>query len=291
MVDSLKMQQFIMDSPGGPSNGPGHGYYYAGMIRTFASSRAAYGALYAEGQETNSELLWSILYHSYDPRGQGCRLPNLVDYAIVGGSPVGWRPNHDPVVMTYVIAYKPPDINNYTAAPLIGMVAPYAGGTVPDGWLRCDGTAYKQSDYKDLFGALAFTYNRPDDDDDVVFRVPDLRGRTVVGLRDGDMPGEKVDGTIPGLTMYYVIANNGGNELWDSQVDPSEGFLGEVVAWAGPKLPPGWLACDGLRLNKDIYPPLYRCIGDTWGSDAVGFRIPDLQGKIIMGGRAIEVPE
>ena len=64
----------------------------------------------------------------------------------------------------------------------VGAVLPYAHQQVPSGWLSCDGSAVLQSQYPGLFalvgtrfGAAAAGY----------FRLPDLRGRTVIGSGQG----------------------------------------------------------------------------------------------------------
>jgi hypothetical protein len=46
-------------------------------------------------------------------------------------------------------------------SPLIptGIILPFAGSVVPVGWLLCDGTAYNQADYPELYAALGTLYN------------------------------------------------------------------------------------------------------------------------------------
>lgn len=62
----------------------------------------------------------------------------------------------------------------------VGTVLPYAGTTIPPGWLLCDGTAYSISgDQKDLFAAIGYTYGN--DGTTAKFKVPDLRGSFVQG--------------------------------------------------------------------------------------------------------------
>ena len=69
-----------------------------------------------------------------------------------------------------------------------GTVLPYAGTTVPPGWLLCDGTAYLISgDQKDLFAAIGYTYGS--DGTSAKFKVPDLRGTFVQGAAHPDPVG------------------------------------------------------------------------------------------------------
>jgi microcystin-dependent protein len=58
------------------------------------------------------------------------------------------------------------------------MIAPFAGATVPTGWLMCDGSSYLRASYSSLFAAIGTAYGSADG---THFNVPDLRGRTPVG--------------------------------------------------------------------------------------------------------------
>jgi len=64
---------------------------------------------------------------------------------------------------------------------MIGQVTEWAGAALPAGWLDCDGTTYLKTDYPDLYAALdaAFIVDASH------FIVPDLRGRSVVGVGAG----------------------------------------------------------------------------------------------------------
>lgn len=56
-----------------------------------------------------------------------------------------------------------------------GIIAPFMGGTAPDGWLLCDGAEYDPADLPELHAV------NPAFHSDSTFRVPDLRGRSTVG--------------------------------------------------------------------------------------------------------------
>ena len=75
----------------------------------------------------------------------------------------------------------------------VGSVQLFAGEKVPDGWLLCNGAQYAQKDYPELYAAIGTAFNRAMSANDVAytptagyFRVPDLRGRFVVGRSDTD---------------------------------------------------------------------------------------------------------
>lgn len=60
---------------------------------------------------------------------------------------------------------------------MIGSVVAYAGATIPDNMLLCDGTQYARADYPDLYAALASCYVIDAD----YFTAPDLGGVFVMG--------------------------------------------------------------------------------------------------------------
>ncbi|MEM8893488.1 MAG: phage tail protein [Bacteroidota bacterium] len=43
----------------------------------------------------------------------------------------------------------------WTSGEPAGTIKPYAGGSIPEGWLVCNGTAVSRSTYPDLFTALS----------------------------------------------------------------------------------------------------------------------------------------
>jgi microcystin-dependent protein len=70
--------------------------------------------------------------------------------------------------------------NNWLAA---GCVQHFAGGTVPSGWLECNGQAVGRATYPDLFAAIGTTYGVGDGS--TTFNVPDLRAAFLRGLDNG----------------------------------------------------------------------------------------------------------
>lgn len=78
-----------------------------------------------------------------------------------------------------------------------GAITPFAGSTIPAGWLLCDGSSVSRTQYPDLFTAIGTTWGSASGS---TFNVPDLRGRTLIGA-----------GTGTGLTSR-VLAGTGGEE-------------------------------------------------------------------------------
>ena len=93
----------------------------------------------------------------------------------------------------------------------VGVMMPYAGTTAPNFWLLCYGQEILQADYPELFEVIGFTYKQSDllsDNGVARFALPDMRGRTAMGLDDMGGTGA---GRITGL-QGSELGNSGGNE-------------------------------------------------------------------------------
>ena len=99
----------------------------------------------------------------------------------------------------------------------VGSVQLFAGEEVPDGWLLCNGAQYDQKDYPELYRVIGTTFNRAMSENDVAyttnsgsFRVPDLRGRFVVGRSDTDEDDYNVLGASGGKKKVILTAEESG---------------------------------------------------------------------------------
>ena len=63
-----------------------------------------------------------------------------------------------------------------------GVIAAFAGSTAPTGWLMCDGKEYDRRTYPELARVFGNSFR---------FRVPDLRGRFVLGASSAHPAGEQ----------------------------------------------------------------------------------------------------
>ncbi len=106
------------------------------------------------------------------------------------------------------------------AAPT-GLVSPFAGASAPAGWLACDGSAVSRSTYAALFTVLGTIYGAGNGT--TTFNLPDLRGRTVIGVGQGSsLANRMLGGTvgeethtlttaeIPSHTHTVPISSSGG---------------------------------------------------------------------------------
>lgn len=107
----------------------------------------------------------------------------------------------------------------------LGMVEIWAGSRIPDGYALCEGQQLKQSEYPELYKAIGTTYNNAYDCNgrklsttSGYFRLPDLRGRFVVGYNVSDadygsygkVGGEKKHT----LTVDEMPSHAHGQNLW-----------------------------------------------------------------------------
>jgi microcystin-dependent protein len=61
----------------------------------------------------------------------------------------------------------------------------------------------------------------------------------------------------------------------------SDQFIGEIRLFAFPRVPDGWLPCNGQALPISEFQTLYTLIGTTYGGDGVQtFNAPDLRGRV-----------
>lgn len=81
----------------------------------------------------------------------------------------------------------------------IGAIMPFAGTSLPAGYLLCDGGEVKIADYTELFGVIGYTYKPTGLIGKNTFALPDLRGRFPLGrdnMDNGTTVPDKDDPTI-----------------------------------------------------------------------------------------------
>lgn len=252
-----------------------------GMVHAFAGAVPVYGAPMAEGQYlpvNGNEALYSIFFANFGAEGDSFAIPALRGRAIVGGIQAN-QPSQATLPMTWLIAEMP---RAGADGPLVGSLAPFGGIFVPDGWLVCDGSPMAVSQHVALYEVIGNAFGGHD----VSFVLPDLNGVTPYGAGPGGAVGSPVAGPPAGLSINYIInvsgpvpasAGNGGfptNQYW----------LGQVIAYAGSAVPPGWALADGSLLNIAGYPDLFDLLGHLYGGNGTTtFGLPDLRGKMLVG--------
>lgn len=91
-----------------------------------------------------------------------------------------------------------------------GAVLPFAGNTVPKGWLLCNGQAVSRTDYDELFSVIGTTYGTGDGS--TTFNLPNLVDKFVEG---GSTSGTVKSAGLPNITgqwmneIYYIPNGTG----------------------------------------------------------------------------------
>jgi microcystin-dependent protein len=108
-------------------------------------------------------------------------------------------------------------LSNVATVP-IGAIFPFAGSTVPDGYLLCDGSEVSIGTYSSLFAIIGYTYkNAAFLIGNNTFALPDLRGRFPLG-RDNMDNGQQV----PDKNDPAILIDAGGgpaNRVTDTTAD------------------------------------------------------------------------
>ena len=115
-------------------------------------------------------------------------------------------------------------VSNLPTMP-IGAILPYAGTTPPTGYLFCDGSEVRISDYSSLYAIVGYTYKTPSLlIGKSTFALPDLRGR--FGLGRDDMDNNL---TVPSKTNETILIDAGGgaaNRVSDVTADTVGSYSG-----------------------------------------------------------------
>lgn len=81
-----------------------------------------------------------------------------------------------------------------------GLVLPFGGSDVPDGWLLANGAAVSRTSFANLFSVYGTTHGAGDGS--TTFNLPDLRDRYIIGANTNAL-GTKIAEQLPNITGYY----------------------------------------------------------------------------------------
>lgn len=122
---------------------------------------------------------------------------------------------------------------------MVGEVKAYAGVTIPNGWLECDGSEVLKADYPILYRAIADLWGTASDN--YHFVLPNLQGRTPVGASSS---------TFEWVT---IIGEGGGTFVIDS---PTYARFGDPVtdAWVYATIDAGTYTATYASLVPSVFP-------------------------------------
>lgn len=86
----------------------------------------------------------------------------------------------------------------------VGSIMPYPKATAPENWLICDGSAISRTDYSELFNAIGTTFG--EGDGSTTFNLPNIKGRTIVGLDTDDTDFNTIGKTLGEKTHILTVA-------------------------------------------------------------------------------------
>ena len=82
-----------------------------------------------------------------------------------------------------------------------GMILAFAGKTVPNGWLLCNGAAVSRTTYANLFQAIGTAWGAGDGS--TTFNLPNFTGRVVQGTANPAEVGKYLEASLPNITGTY----------------------------------------------------------------------------------------
>ena len=104
-------------------------------------------------------------------------------------------------------------------------ILPFAGSTVPNGWLLCNGAGVSRVTFSALFAKIGTTFG--DGDGSTTFNVPDLRDRYIIGANANAL-GAYIAEQLPNITgataHYYRTEDYEQGALY--QIAKGERYLG-----------------------------------------------------------------
>ncbi len=86
----------------------------------------------------------------------------------------------------------------------IGTVLPYTNETAPENWLICDGSEVSRTEYNHLFTVIGITFG--EGDGSTTFNLPNIKGRTIVGLDAEDTDFNTIGKTLGEKTHTLTVA-------------------------------------------------------------------------------------
>lgn len=89
-------------------------------------------------------------------------------------------------------------------AGLTGTILPTVATSAPTGWLLCDGSAVSRSTYANLYTLVGNAFGAGDGS--TTFNLPDLRGRSVIGVGTGSGLSARTRGQTGGTETHQLAA-------------------------------------------------------------------------------------
>ena len=116
------------------------------------------------------------------------------------------------------------------AALPAGVMMPFAGKTVPSGWLLCNGAAVSRTTYANLFAAIGTAWGTGDGS--TTFNLPDLNERFIEGTTDASKVGTYLEAGLPNITGFISGNGNNGSDIFSSvHIGGAFADSGKITHW------------------------------------------------------------
>lgn len=96
-------------------------------------------------------------------------------------------------------------------ANVVGGIQMYAGAAAPTGWLLCQGQAVSRTTYAALFAVCGTTFGAGDGS--TTFNIPDMRGRSPIGVGTGAGLTARTLGQLVGTETHTLTGNQSGTSV------------------------------------------------------------------------------
>lgn len=136
---------------------------------------------------------------------------------------------------------------NHTHPQQAGVIYPFAGATLPDGFLWCDGAAVSRTTYATLFGVIGTTYGAGDGSS--TFNLPNLNGRVPVGKNSSRSLG------ATGGSETHTLTSNEMPEHKHTATTASAGSHSHSVTDSSNKYQGSWLSNASGGSDWRVYTP------------------------------------
>lgn len=87
-----------------------------------------------------------------------------------------------------------------------GILLPFGGTIIPDGYLLCNGSAVSRTTYSKLFGVIGTLWGSGDGS--TTFNLPDFTDRYIKGTTNADNVGQFVEAGLPNISGWFELGQN-----------------------------------------------------------------------------------
>ncbi len=110
-----------------------------------------------------------------------------------------------------------------------GCLSAFAGTTIPDGWLLCNGAKVSRTTYSALFAVIGTSWGTGDGS--TTFTLPDLSGRFLEGTIDTSKVGTYLSAGLPNITgTWHGAEGSTGTGAVSCLANGVSGSAGYAVA-------------------------------------------------------------